>query len=151
MIKILLHCFSDICITDADCLFQIGIESLLDGDRVIFQEDSAKILQFFHVFFIFPLEPFANLTDKDPLYFPVWNDKLCQFPGLCTALCQIPDCKEYAPQVIRIEVKIPVCQFLTDCFFMLFPLISCSISFLSDVFALLKNLLIISLLLVFTQ
>ena len=98
MIKILLHFFSDICVTDADCLFQAGIEPLLDDSCVVFQEGPAKILQFF-----------------------------------------------------RIGVKIPVGQFLADIFLMLFPLISCSISFLSDVFALLKNLLIMSLLLVFTQ
>ena len=108
MIKILLQFLSDICITDADCLFQVGIESLLDGSRVVFQESPAKILQFFRVFFGFPLELFADLADKNPLYFPVWNDKLCQFPGLYTALCQISGCKEDAPQVVRIGIQIPV-------------------------------------------
>ena len=117
MIKILLHFFSDICVTNADCLFQVGIESLLDGSRVVFQESPAKILQFFRVFFGFPLELFADLADKNPLYFPVWNDKFCQFPSLHIALCQIPSCKEDTPQVIRIGVKIPVGQFLTDYFF----------------------------------
>lgn len=38
MVKILFHTFSGICITDADSLFQVGIEFLLDGGCVVFME-----------------------------------------------------------------------------------------------------------------
>ena len=42
MVKILFHLLSDMCITDADCLFQVGIEFLLNGGCVIFQECPAE-------------------------------------------------------------------------------------------------------------
>lgn len=71
----------------------------------------------FPCFFGFPPEPFTNLMDKNPPYFPVWNDKFGQFSSLCTALCQIPGCKKDTPQVIRIGIKIPVSQFLAYCLF----------------------------------
>lgn len=103
MVKILFHTFSGICITDADSLFQVGIESLLDGGCVVFLECLAEAFQFFHVFFSFPFEPFTDLPNENPLDLPVWNDKFCQFPGLCTALCQIPGRKKILHRLSGVE------------------------------------------------
>ena len=72
-----------------------------------------RSLPVFPCFFSFPFEPFTDLLDKIPLYLPVWNYKFCQIPGLCTALCQIPGCKEDTPQIIRIGIKYP-CESIPD-------------------------------------
>ena len=140
MIKILLQFFSGICITDADCLFQIG-----------FLKCHTEVFQFFHVFSVSPLNHSRICWIKFHCISLFGITSSVKYPVCALRCVRYPVVKRILHRLSESESNIPVSQFLTEHFFMLFPSISCSISFLSAVFALLKNFLIISLLLVFTQ
>ena len=65
----------------------------------------------------FLLKPHTYLLRKNPLYFPVRDNKLSQPSFILASLGQITSGKKDAPEVFDARVQIPVGQLLTDCLF----------------------------------